>query len=469
MVFSASMKGAVITRIVTGCLSAVSSSLLLFFILNSPTGLKSPYSRIVFGLSLADVLQSLGVFLGPFAAPADPLNIYGRGNIQSCEAVGFLTVTGFLAVPWYTLHLTYYFLKRVKYKVKPVDFANGEEKWLHLLIWTYSVSATIYALAKGQINATKGGNMCVISDSPVGCEKTPNQECERGNGANTTNAATAVASLVTVFIALFLVLGAFTLHVYFSEKQLQPSKEKQRPLTSLRKTPQELPKNDDGKKEENNEVSEILSPLDQKNDPESIPTSEENEHDEEEEAGNNVDDNEQYVNQLSKYEQQALDLVLTKSAVVQSSLYIFAFMIVYLGPIIALVSGYNQNTLQVIFWWTSIFYPLGGVFNMIIYTRPKVQAVKKARPPMPKIVCFILVLLSGGETPNLMDLMAEERLPSRPPSNLNSRLARAFGFSAEYNLDAEIEKAMRDIAIDHASMDKNESSEATWFRELFGQ
>ena len=108
---------------------------------------------------------------------------------------------------------------------------------------------------------------------------------------------------------------------------------------------------------------------------------------------------------------------------------------------------------------------------MIIYTRPKVQAVKKAIPQMPKIVCFILVLLSGGETPNLMDLMAspEERLPLRPPTNLNSRLARAFGFSPEYDLDAEIERGMRDIAIDHASMDENESSTATWFRELFGK
>lgn len=69
---------------------------------------------------------------------------------------------------------------------------------------------------------------------------------------------------------------------------------------------------------------------------------------------------------------------------------------------------------------------------MIIYTRPKVQAVKKSIPPMPRIVCFILVLLSGGETPNHIDLMAspEERLPSRPPTNLKTRLARAFGFSA---------------------------------------
>ncbi|GFH46304.1 hypothetical protein CTEN210_02778 [Chaetoceros tenuissimus] len=453
MFFSASMQAAMIIRCIMGGISTVSSSLLLFFIYCAPKGLQSPYSRIIFGLSLADVLQSLGVLLGPFAAPKDPLNIFGIGNIHSCEAIGFLTIIGFLAVPWYTLHLTYYFLKRVKYKVKPTDFANGEEKWIHILIWTYSISAVTYALVKGQINATKGGNMCVISDSPVGCEKTPNQECERGEGANTTNIATAVASLVTVFIALFLVLGAFTLHVYFSEKQLQPSKEKQGKLTSLRKRPNKEFSKNESEEKKNEEITEFLSSPDPKMESMQISLAIEESKNDVEEA--KQQDQEREVKPLSKHEQEALDLVLTKSAVAQSSLYIFAFMIVYLGPIIALVSGYNQNTLQVVFWWTSIFYPCGGVFNILIYTRPKVQAVKKSIPLMPRIICFLIVLLSGGETPNLMDIMAspeqnfrEQQLSERSATNYGARLAVSYGFPENANLEAEIERAMREMAVE---------------------
>ena len=127
-------------------------------------------------------------------------------------------------------------------------------------------------------------------------------------------------------------------------------------------------------------------------------------------------------------------------------------MIVYLGPIIALVSGYNQNTLQVVFWWTSVFFPLGGMFNMIIYTRPKVQAVKKSIPQMPRIFCFLVVLLSGGETPNRMDLEASQeqnfRTPqfsSISPPKLCLRLAHSFGFPENANLGAEIDKAMREV------------------------
>ena len=43
---------------------------------------------------------------------------------------------------------------------------------------------------------------------------------------------------------------------------------------------------------------------------------------------------------------------------------------------------------------------------MIIYTRPKVKALRKVIPDLPKLLGFWVIVLSGGETPNLMDLMA---------------------------------------------------------------
>ena len=219
-----SIQAALIIRCITAAISASASSLLLVFILvdySSTTGLKSPYSRIIFGLSFADVLQSLGILLSPLATPDDPLNISGRGNEQSCDATGFLTVLGSLAVPLYTLHLTYYFLKRVKYKVKPSDFANGEEKWLHIFIWVYSISVTVYSLAKGQINPTNYGASCFIAAKPLGCDKSDDQECIRGEGARKTNVLAVLFLLGITFVALFYVLGAFSLYVYRSEKQLQ--------------------------------------------------------------------------------------------------------------------------------------------------------------------------------------------------------------------------------------------------------
>lgn len=349
MVFSASIRGAMITRCITASMSTVASGLLAIFIWKSPTGLKSPYSRIIFGLSLADVLQSFGVLVAPFAAPKALFNIFGEGNEQSCEAIGFFTVMGSLAVPWYTLHLTYYFLKRVKYKITPKDFANGEEKWLHILIWTYSSAVAIYALARGQINPTNGGSMCYITASPVGCI---DKECTRGVGANKTTAFTVIASLVTIFIALFLVLGAFSLHVYFSEKQLQPSKRKTKELTSLRKHKGALVLEDEESVQEKRKRDDSAE-----GNHEDEKSTEEN-HEDEESAQENRED------AIEKYARQAMELVLTKSAIVQSSLYIFAFFFVYCGPIVGLAMGYRHS--EIMFWWISIFYPLGGEFLIIL-------------------------------------------------------------------------------------------------------
>lgn len=316
------------------------------------------------------------MLVAPFAAPKAPFNIYGEGNVQSCEAIGFFTVMGSLAVPWYTLHLTYYFLKRVKYKITPKDFANGEEKWLHILIWTYSSAVAIYALARGQINPTNGGSMCYITASPVGCI---NKECKRGVGANKTTAFTVIASLVTIFIALFLVLGAFSLHVYFSEKQLQPSKRKTKDLTSLRKYKGALALEDEesalekrkheesreGNHEENEESAE-RNQKDEESAHEESDLAEGNHKDEDNEDKESTKDNhkdeesaqENREDAIEKYARQAMELVLTKSAIVQSSLYIFAFFFVYCGPIVGLAMGYRHS--EIMFWWISIFYPLGG-------------------------------------------------------------------------------------------------------------
>lgn len=95
---------------------------------------------------------------------------------------------------------------------------------------------------------------------------------------------------------------------------------------------------------------------------------------------------------------------LTKRAIHQSMLYILAFMIVYVGPMIMIflhLFGIDRPTES--FWLMSVFYPIGGFLNMLIYTRPKVQALKKVEPNLPVYVCFLCVLLVGGELPSLVE------------------------------------------------------------------
>lgn len=150
-----------IVGIFTGSLSLLASAFLCFTIWVSPRGLQTPYSRIIFGFSVADILQSIGVVLSPFLSPADnPDAMFSRGTVKSCEGIGFILLMGSHAIFWYILYLTYYFLKRVKFKQAPQDFARCEEKFIFAFIWIYAIATSIYPLTKKQINATQYGG-CV--------------------------------------------------------------------------------------------------------------------------------------------------------------------------------------------------------------------------------------------------------------------------------------------------------------------
>lgn len=131
---------------------------------------------------------------------------------------------------------------------------------------------------------------------------------------------------------------------------------------------------------------------------------------------------------------------LTKKATIQSVLYILAFMVVYSGPMILVVSRFSGNENSTVnFWITSIFYPIGGFLNMLIYTRPKVEALKKLEPQIPVIICFIGIILAGGEVPSLADL---DR--SNPGSATQSRLAHISNRLGWPTKSANLDKALDD-------------------------
>lgn len=105
----------------------------------------SPHSS----LSASDVVFSLGMLLSPFLSPRDTVlrPAFSMGNTQSCEFAGYLFIMGMVAVPSYTLFLTYYFLRRVKYsRVTQRTFALKEEKVLHCCLHYFYISISNYCI-----------------------------------------------------------------------------------------------------------------------------------------------------------------------------------------------------------------------------------------------------------------------------------------------------------------------------------
>ncbi len=58
---------------------------------------------------------------------------------------------------------------------------------------------------------------------------------------------------------------------------------------------------------------------------------------------------------------------------------------------------------------TSIFYPLGGLFNILVYTRPKVLSLRRMNPQYYWFQAFVIVIRAGAVVP--MVVVEEENSP----------------------------------------------------------
>ena len=100
--------------------------------------------------------------------------------------------------------------------------------------------------------------------------------------------------------------------------------------------------------------------------------------------------------------------ILTKQALLQSFLYILGFFSAWLSPIILII---QLNFTDIVeeqawrFWLGAIITPLTGVFNILIYTRPKVLKLKETLPNAYTFELLLVIIFSGGEIPSMADIL----------------------------------------------------------------
>ena len=360
-------------RIFTASLSCLSSSTIAIMILISDTGLQSPYSRIIFGLSIGDILQSGGIIISPFTVPSDtPDAPWARGNVETCEATGFFLFIGGNIVPFYTVFLSYYFLKRVKDKVTPKEFTRKYELVIHLITWLYTIIAGFVGLARDNFNPSGEGSVCIMMDNPKSCSTDPETygQCIRGKNAPKDSIFTVVLPLVLSCFAIIVNLVRLTIHVYFEEKMLQKSRQSDSAGAEIDDS------NGCCRRHSRHQEIETEPPSDQEN---LTPQ-----------------------NQAKSLAMQSLG---------QSSLYICACILVNFFPIVAYIfAAIGKPRPDFVHWGVSLFWPLGGFFNILIYTRPKVTKMRRVYPELSHFswfVLFLVIVVSGGEVPEI-DLGSNE-------------------------------------------------------------
>jgi len=164
---------------VTGSISFISSITVMGMICRSKSGLSTPYHRILFAISTADYLSSIGMSTGPFLAPEDTPHLWKSFGAQStCDVQGFIFLLGALARPLYDCSLQIYYLCMIKYDMENKDIRRQVEPYLHCIPILYAMIGSITCLATGSINASV--SWCHIESVPHECYNNLDAECTRG-------------------------------------------------------------------------------------------------------------------------------------------------------------------------------------------------------------------------------------------------------------------------------------------------
>lgn len=278
----------------------------------------SPFFRIILCLSIADIIKSLAITIGPFAVPRHtPQALYAVGNTRSCEVQGFFINASGTIIPMYTFLLGIYFLMRVKYGMSREVFSKKIERYGHAIILIWNLICGVYAIFNGYINAATFGTTCTIISLPASCDA---DDCIRGKDAGKLLILTAGIPVMISHAGMLLSLFTLTYQVFADRKRTLT-------LTAI------------------------------------------------------------------AYKKQML---------IQSCLYTFGLIFTYsFGYVALFVSLVRPHPIPI---WITIVYaitwPIGGLINILIYTRPKIIITRTRQPELSWTKAFYSVILAGAEVPD---------------------------------------------------------------------
>ena len=125
---------------ISGGTSAISSALIIYIVYKSETRLRTIYHRIMFGMSLSDIISSVAMALSTLPMPVDlpyqpKREFVGTriGNTATCEAQGFCYIFGFSTMFAYNTTLCLYNTCAIAFQMEEEKIKRRVEPFLHLI------------------------------------------------------------------------------------------------------------------------------------------------------------------------------------------------------------------------------------------------------------------------------------------------------------------------------------------------
>jgi hypothetical protein len=199
-----------VIRHTTGSVSTIASTCLIVHILRSHHGLSTTYHRLLFGLSIADIMSSFAQALGSIMVPKEMHYFipYAQGNTATCTAQEFFVAVGIIAAALYNCSICLYYLVIIRYNKKDEYIRNKLEPWFHGISIAIPLVVGFILIAMKAYNVNDSACFIIQNDAPhcIGYEIGDTPEgfsipCGRGDGEENP-----ILYLVTAIVGFGLVL-----------------------------------------------------------------------------------------------------------------------------------------------------------------------------------------------------------------------------------------------------------------------
>ena len=346
--------------------SICASSTIVFMIWKSHK--RTVYRRLLLGMSLCDVCMSVFAPLQAFLLPRETSQrVWAVGNDATCSMMGFMSQFSF-AILIYSTILSFYFLMTVRYGMREEKIAKFEP-YLHLFAIGYPFITATIGVAKDMFREVELSPMCWVTDYPENCGDDPGETGEPCKGE--------LIAWIFGGLLIFPTLICLVVNNSLIYRHVRHTVYSARRRSSV--------------------------PIDTSNDRNSLSRN----RNQQREADSQV----RRVQEVAK----------------QAFLYVFSFSLSYIWTIFLRLmesAGFNAEDESSVFFLLvlqALFYPSQGMWNLLVYVRPKYSRSRKDFPYESRFWCFLRALFEEDIKPrhSRPNMGSSETAREDPSNNMN--------------------------------------------------
>jgi hypothetical protein len=271
-------------------------------------------------------------------------------------------------------------------------FAHTVEWKMHAAIITYNTALSTIGLATNSMHTSSFGTVCIYSAFPSGCRQYPELygECDKRIEMMSTLLCLlwALGLVLCCLVGIIFSMSMISWHVMITRDRVFQGST---PNFGRPRTVGHVPRHS-------------LPPSGSSSDPSSSVGS----------SSSNIGRVDEEVltdGSLSSNDPAHLVKVYKREFMVQGCLYVAAFFATYSFAVVSVVMVvFGSDPPLFVRICFGALYPLGGFFNILVFTRPKVMSLMKRDKKYSYIRAFTTVLMAGGTVPSQLTQQDTDRV-----------------------------------------------------------